>query len=171
MFLLYIHYRALGGRTMKNVYRVLAYAIAALVAFQAAVIAYALSGLGHWVQDGGTLDKAAIESGVEFPGVIGFMLHGLTGMFVIPLLALLLVIMSFFAKIPGGVTWALIVFGVVVVQVALGIFSRSLAPELSILHGINALILFGVAVTAGMRIRRAVRPASVTPDYGVPASV
>lgn len=156
---------------MKNVYRVLAYAIAAAVAFQAATIAYALAGLAAWVQGGGTLDKAAMESDtLSFPGVIGFMLHGMSGIMIIPALALLLVIMSFFAKVPGGIKWALFVLGAVVVQAALGIFSHSLT-QLSILHGVNALILFGLALTAGLRVSRASRPAEVTRDYGVPASV
>lgn len=157
---------------MRNVYRALALIIAAAVAFQAATIAYALSGLGHWVQGGGTLDKAAFESGVEFPGVIGFMLHGITGIMVIPVLALLLIIFSFFAKVPGATKWALLVFGVVVLQAALGIFSRTLGPQLAILHGINALILFGVAVTTGMRVRRAVqRTEAGQADTAVPAAV
>ncbi len=46
----------------------------------------------------------------------------------------------------------MIVFGVTVVQVALGLFSHSIAG-LGWLHGANALILFGVAVTAAMRVR------------------
>ena len=43
----------------------------------------------------------------------------IAGTFVVPLVALLLLIISFFAKIPGGIKWALIVFGVTVVQYAL----------------------------------------------------
>jgi predicted metal-binding membrane protein len=42
-----------------------------------------------------------------------------------------------------------------VLQVALGLFSHSVAG-LGWLHGINALVLFGTAVTAGMRVSRAV---------------
>ena len=71
---------------------------------------------------------------------------------VIPVIALLLLISSFFAKVPGGIKWALIVFGVTIVQVALGLFSHEIAG-LGWLHGINALILFGVAVSAAMRAR------------------
>jgi len=156
---------------MQNVYRILAYAIAALVAVQAAFIAYAMTGLAAWVQGGGTLDKAAMESeSLNFPGISGFMLHGMTGMMVIPALALLFVIFSFFAKVPGGTKWALIVLGLVVVQAALGIFSNSLT-QLSILHGINATILFGAAVMAGLRVRRAVRTADGRPAESVPVHV
>ena len=141
---------------MRNAYRGLAFAIAALVALQAAFIAYFISGLGAWIQEGGTLDSSVFSEGsnTEVGGETGIMLHALTGTFLIPLLALVLLIISFFAKIPGGVKWAAIVFGVVVLQYALAILSRSAGvPFLGALHGLNALILFGVSVTAAMRVR------------------
>jgi heme A synthase len=146
---------------MKGFYRGLALAIAVLVALQAAFIAYAISGLIKWVrEDGGTLDASVFAEGstVEVGGTTGIILHAITGTFLIPLAALLLVIVSFFAKIPGGTKWALIVFGVVVLQYALAFFTRTASlPALGALHGLNALILFGVAVTAAMRVRRADR--------------
>jgi heme A synthase len=141
---------------MRNAYRGLALAIAALVALQAAFIAYFISGLGAWIQEGGTLDASVFSEGstTEVGGETGIMLHALTGTFLIPLLALILLVISFFAKIPGGVKWAAIVFGVVVLQYALAILSRSAGvPFLGALHGLNALILFGVSVTAAMRVR------------------
>ncbi|MFP5282394.1 MAG: hypothetical protein ACLGIF_02980 [Actinomycetes bacterium] len=139
---------------MRNVYRALAFTIAALVGVQAAFHAYGSAGLGKWVQGGGVLDKAAIESpDLSFPGLTALMLHGMFGMMVIPALALLLVISSFFARVPGGIKWALVVFGVVVAQVAFGLFGHSII-QLAILHGLNALVLFGVAVSTGLRVRR-----------------
>lgn len=151
---------------MRNAYRGLAFAIAALVALQAAFIAYALSGLAAWVQEGGTLDASAFAEGstVEVGGSTGFMFHALNGTFLIPLLALVLLIISFFAKINGGVKWAAIVFGVVVLQYALALLTRVTGtPFLGALHGLNALILFGVAVTAAMRVRsRATRAVDAT---------
>ncbi len=58
---------------MRSAYRVLAYIIAIEVVVQAAAIAYALAGLSKWVSDGGTLDKASMESeDTTFPGVVGF---------------------------------------------------------------------------------------------------
>jgi hypothetical protein len=148
---------------MRGVYRGVALAIAALVALQAAFIAFALTGLVKWVrEDGGTLDASVFAEGstVQVGGEAGFALHALSGTFLIPLLALILVIVSFFAKIPGGTKWALIVFGVVVLQYALAFFARlGSLPVLSALHGLNALILFGVAVTAAMRVRTAMRQA------------
>jgi heme A synthase len=156
---------------MRGVYRGLALAIAVLVALQAAFIAFALSGLVKWVrEDGGTLDASVFAEGstVEVGGEAGFALHAISGTFLIPLVALILVILSFFAKIPGGTKWALIVFGVVVVQYALAFFARlGSLPLLGALHGLNALILFGVAVTAAMRLRTAgraeVRDTATTP--------
>ena len=146
---------------MRGLYRGLALAIAALVALQAAFIAYFISGLVKWVQkDGGTLDASVFAEGsnVEVGGEAGIALHAISGTFLIPLVALILVIVSFFAKIPGGRKWALIVFGVVVLQYALAFFTRvGSLPALGALHGLNALILFGVAVTAAMRVRTATR--------------
>jgi heme A synthase len=146
---------------MRGLYRGLALAIAALVALQAAFIAYFISGIVRWVQkDGGVLDASVFAEGsnVQVGGEAGIALHAISGTFLIPLIALILVIVSFFAKIPGGTKWALIVFGVVVLQYALAFFARlATLPELSALHGLNALILFGVAVTAAMRVRRADR--------------
>lgn len=148
---------------MKAVYRGLALAVAALVMLQAAFIAYAVFGLSKWIrEDGGTLDASVFteESTVEVGGEVGFMLHALSGTFLIPLVALLLVVVSFFAKVPGGTKWALIVFGVVVVQYALAFLGRIASlPAIGALHGLNALILFGVAVTAAMRLRTAGRRA------------
>lgn len=156
---------------MRTAYRVLAYVIAALVAVQAAFHAYGSAGLGAWVESGGTLDKAAFESGtLDFPGLAALMLHGMFGMMVIPAIALLLVITSFFAKVPGGIVWALAVFGIVVAQVAFGLLGHSII-QLAILHGLNALVLFAVAVTAGMRARPPVPTTEASRDHGVPASV
>jgi heme A synthase len=139
---------------MQQVYRVFAYLIAAGVAVQAAAIAYGVFGLIKWVERGGTLDQS-VEPGPELGGYVGFLTHLTAGIFVIPLIALLFLIFSFFAKIPGGIKWALIVFGLTVLQVALGLFAHEFAG-LGWLHGLNALILFAAAVMAGMRVRRAV---------------
>ena len=137
---------------MKNVYRVLAFLVAAGVMVQAAAIAYGMFGLIKWVENGGTLDKAT-ELNSELGGYTGFSVHATAGIMVVPAIALLFLISSFFAKVPGGVKWALFVFLATVVQVALGLFAHSLAG-LGWLHGLNALILFGLAVSAGMRVNR-----------------
>jgi heme A synthase len=131
---------------MKNVYRVFAYLVAAGVMVQAASIAYSFFSLGNWVDGGGTFDK----SSTTFPGIVGLEIHGI-GSLVVLAIALIFLILSFFAKVPGGIKWGLIVFITAVVQVALGIAAHSVSI-LGVLHGILALVLFGVAATAAMRV-------------------
>ena len=148
---------------MKTVYRVFGFLIAALVFVQAAAVAYGFFGLGKWVEGGGVVDKAAIESDTtSFPGLNGLVIHGLFGTMVIPIVALLFLISSFFAKIPGGITWALIVVGTVVVQVALGLFAHEI-PALGILHGMVALALLGLALNSAQRVPKALAAKSAAP--------
>ena len=92
------------------------------------------------------------------------------GIFIVPLIALLFLISSFFAKVPGGIKWSLIVFGLTVLQVALGLFSHEVAG-LGWLHGLNALLVFGTAVTAGMRVTRAVATMDVADEPVAAATV
>ena len=134
---------------MRTAYRVLAFAIAALVAVQAAAIGYAVFAQLSWIENGGTIDKASIESA---PGTGGFIFHALEG-FAVVLVALALLIVSFFAKVPRGVRWAVIVLVCTIVQIALGSLSRMLAG-IGAVHGAVALVLFGVAVMAAMRARK-----------------
>lgn len=147
---------------MRNAYRILAIIICVEVVIQAMAMVFAVAGLGIWVEDGGVLDKAAFESDdLSFTGVGGFMLHGINGMMVIPLLGLVLLIVSFFAKLPGGIRIAAIVLAAIVVQVLLGIFGHSSA-YIGALHGLNAFILFGSAMYAARLAR--------TADEGAPRS-
>jgi Family of unknown function (DUF6220) len=137
---------------MRSSYRVLAYIIAVEVFVQAAAITFAVAGFFKWIDDGNTVDKAVLEDeNLSFTGLAGFIIHGMNGMMVIPFLALVLLIVSFFAKVPGGVKWAGGILALVVVQVLLGIFAHE-TPLLGPFHGINALVLLGVAVTAGRRV-------------------
>jgi hypothetical protein len=149
---------------MRQTYKILAHTVAGLVAVQAAVMVFAIAGLGVWISDGNTLTEAAFEGDKppEFTGAIGFMLHGMIGMMLIPLVALVLLIISFFAKIPGGVKWAAIVLGLVVLQVFLGLMGHE-TPYLGLLHGLNALILFTTALLAGRRV--VTSPADVANPY------
>jgi heme A synthase len=134
---------------MRTAYRVLAFAIAALVVVQAAAIGYAVFAQLGFIENGGTLDKATIETA---PGFGAYMFHALEG-YAALLVALVLLIVSFFAKIPHGVRWAVIVLVCTIVQIALGGVSRMLA-EIGVVHGAVALVLFGVAVMAAMRARK-----------------
>ena len=137
---------------MKMVYRVLALLIALGVMLQAASVTFGMFGMLKWVEEGGTLDKST-ELTPALGGFVGFNWHATSGIMVIPVIALLLLISSFFAKVPGGTKWALFVLLATVVQVGLGLFAHSIAG-LGWLHGANALILFGLAVTTGIRVNR-----------------
>jgi hypothetical protein len=144
---------------MKSAYKYLAYAIPVLVAVQAAAIAFGFFGLGKWIEDGATLDKAAMESSsTHFTGDAGLMIHGIDGQMVIPAVALILLIVSFFAKIPGGSKWAAFVLIDVVVQVALAFIAFG-APVMGMLHGLNALLLAWLGFTAAHRVSTAVAKA------------
>ncbi|MGP3920911.1 hypothetical protein [Nonomuraea sp. 10N515B] len=139
---------------MRTAYKIVAYVIAAEVAIQATVIALGFAGLGKWISDGNVFDKSVMESEeFPFPEVIGIIVHGVNGGLVIPVLALLLLIFSFFAKISGGVKFAALVLGLVAVQATLGYSAHDL-PWLGALHGLNAMALFAAALHAGRRARR-----------------
>jgi hypothetical protein len=150
---------------MRGVYRVLAFLVAVEVAVQAAFIVWGDAGMGLWIEDGGVVDKATMESAFEsgdapFPEFMAFLYHGMNGMMVIPAIALLLVISSFFARVPRGVPFALAVFGLVALQVTLGLMGHSFS-FLGALHGINALVLFSTAAWTGLRVARVTRPVHV----------
>jgi hypothetical protein len=146
---------------MKQVYRVLAYLVALEVMVQASVMVWGIAGLGIWVDDGGVLDKQTFEDAFDngdtpFDEFTGLMIHGMNGMMIIPAIALLLVIVSFFAKVPQGIAYAFGVLGLIVLQVFLGLFGHEVSA-LGALHGLNAFILFSVAILAGVRAGRAIK--------------
>ncbi|QTE30675.1 hypothetical protein [Pengzhenrongella sicca] len=125
---------------MKSAYRVLALLIALGVAVQAASIAYG------WFQVISDVDAGAVyTSDTELNA--GHALHGTVGVMVIPLLAVALLIVAFFARLRGGVRSAVIIFVLVVVQIALA-FAAFGAPIVGALHGLNALAILGTALTA-----------------------
>lgn len=147
---------------MRSVYKFLAYAIDVLILVQAAAIAWAIFGFGKWIEDGNTMSKAKLEGDkMLFTEENGFMIHGINGTMLIPLVGLIFLIVSFFAKVPGGVKWAAMVFGGIVLQVLLGMFGHGL-PALGLLHGINALLLFALAYRAAKQAD--VEVAAATPE-------
>lgn len=131
---------------MRLVYRILAMLVAVGVVVQAAAIAYALFDIEHRTDDGQLYSKDSHNAGVT--------LHSVLGGMVVPVIALLLLIVSFFAGIPGGVKWAAITFGVLVLQVVLGYAGQGL-PAIGVLHGINAFALAAVASIAMRKARLA----------------
>jgi heme A synthase len=145
---------------MRKAYRVLAYLIAAEVAVQAMAMVYGIAGLDKWISDGGVFDMATRQNDDSaFPEAVGFMIHGINGSLIIPVLALALLVLSFFAKVPNGVRWAGLVLLLVVIQINLG-FAGPGVPLLGALHGLNALALFAVAFHTARRAR-VVEPGSV----------
>ncbi|GAA1806045.1 hypothetical protein [Agromyces neolithicus] len=139
---------------MCRIYAGLAWIIAGAVVVQAAAIAFAFGGVLNHVSEGGVVDKALLESGgAGGSGELGFWIHGIVGAGLIPLLALSLLIVSFFARAKGARLWAAIVLGLVVAQVTLG-FSITDMPFLGLIHGANALAIVVAAVVAALRARR-----------------
>ena len=128
---------------MRSVYRALAGLIAIGVVVQAMSVA-----LGWFTALKDMDDGAVIDKNTDFN--LGQGLHGIIGIMVIPALALLLLIVSFFARVEGGIKWALYVLGVVVLQVALAFGAWGL-PAIGALHGLNAFALLAVASIAARK--------------------
>jgi hypothetical protein len=142
---------------MRTAYKVLAYLVAAEVAIQAMVMVWGIAGLIKWVDGGGVFDKSVMETqGTPFPEVFGILVHGINGTFVVPGIALVLLILSFFLRVRGAIVWAAIVFVLTVAQGQIGFLGHEI-PLAGALHGLNALALFGAAVYTGRRIRTAPR--------------
>jgi len=130
---------------MRSAYKYLAFAIDALILLQAAAIAWAVFGLASYVEDGNSITKAKFEGDkMLFTEENGFIIHGINGQMLIPLIGLILLIISFFAKVPEGSKYAGMLFGGIVVQVALGMAAHAL-PALGFIHGFWALLLFWLA--------------------------
>jgi hypothetical protein len=139
---------------MRAVYRVLAMLIAVGVVIQAAAIAYALFDILHKTDDGQIFTKDSDNAGIAVHQVVGEM--------VVPLLVLALLIVSFFAGIPGGVKWAAITFGVLILQIVLA-YASFPVPVLGTLHALNAFALAAVASIAMRQARLAGSAQASTP--------
>ena len=144
---------------MRKTYQVLAILIPGLVLVQAATIAFALSNLFTFSPENAGFDQAALDSADgNFGGALPALnLHGQNGFMVIPLVALLLLIVSFWAKVPRGTLLAAVILGLVVVQVVLG---SAHLPVTAAVHGMNALLIFGTAIVAARNARVAVSVAA-----------
>ena len=138
---------------MRTALRVLFWLLAAEVIVQGMLIAYAIAGLGHWIEeDGGVANKALFDQdNPDFPGVGGMIGHGMNGMMVIPVLVLVLLIVSFFAKVAGATKNAAILLGLVVLQVVLGLTAHGI-PGVIVLHVLNAFAIFSFAAMTAWRL-------------------
>ena len=149
---------------MQKAFRILNYVIATEVLIQAALIAWAVFGLSKYVEDGNTIDKDKMEGDdIPFDGVYGFIVHGINGMALIPLLGLVLLIVAFRANIPGGVRFAAILFVLILVQAyALPALSEEV-PFLGALHGANAIAILGMTIAGGKMGAAAIATGPTTP--------
>jgi heme A synthase len=137
---------------MRSTFRVLLGLLAVEVLIQGMAIGFGIAGLGKWVDDGHSATKALFDDdNADFGGKAGFAIHGINGTMIIPLLIILLLIISFFAKVAGATRTALILFGLVVVQVVLGLASHSV-PGLITLHVLNAFAIFSFAAMSAVRL-------------------
>jgi heme A synthase len=147
---------------VRQTYRVLAGLIALGVVVQAAAIAFGWFAAISDVDNGLVIDK-------NYEGNAGHALHGIVGFYVMPVLGLVFLIVSFVAAkaVPRGRTWAAIVFVAILVQVTLAFLAFGL-PAIGALHGLNALVVFGTAVRAVMltRIRTGVPAGEQVPAAG-----
>jgi hypothetical protein len=135
---------------VKKAFRILNYVIAAEVMIQAAAIAWAVFGLTKYIDDGGVVNKDKIEGDTMlFDGEYGFAIHGINGSILIPLIGLALLIVAFFAKIPGGVRFATILFVLIIVQAFVLPILAGGAPFVGLLHGANALAILGMSIAGG----------------------
>ncbi|HUR12898.1 MAG TPA: hypothetical protein VM097_00245 [Mycobacteriales bacterium] len=139
---------------MRKAHQVLAYLLAAEVVIQAMAIAYALAGLGYWVmEEGGVLTKQLIDDeDLTFQGVGGFAIHGMNGMMIIPLLGIVFLVVSLLAnkQVPGAAKRGGIIFGLLALQVFLGLTSHS-AVLLAPLHALNGFGIFTMCVVAARK--------------------
>ena len=137
---------------MYMAYKVLAFLIVGLVAVQAAAHAWASSGLVKYLAQGGTIDFESTEA-PPVPEFLGLMIHGMNGMFVIPIVAIVLLIVALVTKSSRAIIWAGVVVGLVALQVTLGLLGHE-TTALAFLHGLNAIVLAGTALATGLLVFR-----------------
>jgi hypothetical protein len=157
---------------MRKTYLILARTISVLIVVQAMAIVLIVAGLFHWIDGGGTLDKSVVDGWSDNPpdwqGSIGGLFHFfLVGTILIPLSGLLLLIVSFFAKIPRGVGLASAIVVSIIVQYFSAVIADS-APYVGLIHGLNAFILLGLTVAAAMAAKGA--PEAAAPEAPAPAA-
>jgi hypothetical protein len=126
-------------------------------------IVWAIAGLLHWVDGGGTLKKGWEDHMPDFQGSSGFAIHGIVGGMVLPALGIVFMVVAFLAKVDRGVKWAGGVLALIVVQVGAGMAGAD-APWLGLLHGLLPFALFSAAIVAA----RAAHPATQTPVAATP---
>lgn len=136
---------------MKVTYRVLAWVICILVMVQAATHAWFSAGAGRFLAEGGTLDLSG-ASGMQFPEVLGVIIHGMSGMYVIPVVAIAFMVVGYLTHSRYGLVIAVVTAVLIAIQVALGLGAANTA-FLALFHGMNALLIFAAALYADHYMR------------------
>lgn len=132
---------------MRTTYRILADLVAIGVAVQSMAIVWAIAGLLHWVNGGGTLKKGWEDHMPDFQGSSGFAIHGIIGGMVLPVIALALLVIAFFAGVRNGTKIAGGVVALVVLQMLAGMAGED-APWLGLFHGLIPFAIFSAAIVA-----------------------
>lgn len=132
---------------MKTTYRVIAWTIAVLVVVQAAAMVFAISGLFSFIDAGGVVDANLSTDAI--PEGAGIGIHSVVGGMVLPALALILLLLSFFTRDRRRIWTAAALLALIVLETFLG-YSGWSSPIAGALHGANALLLFGVALAAAL---------------------
>lgn len=127
---------------MRTAYKVVAHIIAAAVVIQAALIAWSMFGLIP------SLENGTVPSGPPLTA----MLHGMIGMYVVPVLVLVLVVVALLAH--AGLKWALWLLLAVAVQIALAFLAFD-AAWVGALHGINAFTIIALAEVGARAVAHA----------------
>jgi hypothetical protein len=130
---------------VRATYRVLGFLVAALVVVQAASIAVGLFLIVHGAHHGRAYSDASGDNAGQAAHSIGAI--------ALSLVALLMLVVSFFARVERGVAMAGAVVGLVVLQWILAMVSFGV-PVVGALHAINAFAIAGVASAAAARAAR-----------------
>ena len=141
---------------MRKTFRIFALLIAVEVLVQATAVAWAFFGLGKWIDAGNTFNKTMLECRDcpwNFTEERGFMIHGLNGGLIIPVLGLVLLIVSFFSRNKTFIQWGAIIFALVIIQSQVLPPLGRTYPIFGALHGLNALLLFTAAVIGWRKAR------------------
>ena len=135
---------------MRQAYRILNYLLSLEVLIQAAVIAWYAFGVAKYADDNGSISHHQLEDG-GFNGHAGAVIHAANGFMVIPLIALVLLVVSFRAHVPGGVRLAVITFVLVVIQAYVLPALSAKAPAVGVLHGAVALAILALSIVSARK--------------------
>ena len=142
---------------MKTTYRALAWLIVVLVAAQAAAHAWMSAGATRFIAEGGTLNLDDPSGPIPFIEIYGAIWHTLAGMYLLPAVALIFVVVGYLSRNRRALTLAIVVLILVIAEVALGLASGSMSL-FALIPGANALLLAGVALAAALLVPRDTRP-------------